>query len=256
MGNTPLQKFAAQLAPTSALRNSTFLKWIPSLIFAVTLAICFMPGKGHANGPSVPIAVTAPASASADSWNNLTPLQRQALAPLVRDWPNFSSEHRQKWLVFAAKFQKMTPDVQKRAQEKMDAWAKLTPEQRLAARENYIRSNKLEPDQRAQKWQEYQQLTPEQRAQLASHPDKKKLITNLPSPAESKEKKLQPLKKPKKPVSATPAPAAKPSTAVPTAAPASVPAVTPAGAVPAAPPVAAPAAATPAAATFPPSIFH
>lgn len=131
-----------------------------------------------------------------NSWSHLTPGQQQALAPLMKDWDAMSAERQQKWLVFAAKFEKMTPVDQQRTLEKMSDWIKLTPQQRLAARENYIRSNKLEPDQRAQKWQEYQQLSDEEKMQLANHPEKKKLITNLPSPAESKEHKLQPLKKP------------------------------------------------------------
>ena len=139
------------------------------------------------------------ASVAVNSWNHLTPGKQQALAPLMKDWDTMSVERQQKWLVFAEKFQKMTPADQQRTLEKMSDWVKLTPQQRLAARENYIRSNKLQPDQRAQKWQEYQQLSEEEKMQLASHPAKKKLITNLPSPAESKEQKLQPLKKPKNP---------------------------------------------------------
>lgn len=195
MGKTSVQKFA----PVSSLRNSLFLKWIPPFIVAVTLAIfLLLPSKGHALDTPA-----APAPTTANSWNHLTPIQKRALAPLEKDWASLSADRKQKWLVFADRFQKMKPEDQKRAQDKMDAWVKLTPEQRLAARENYIRSNMLEPDQRAQKWQEYQQLSDEQKAQLANHPDKKKLITNLPTPAESKEKKLQPLKTPKKPISAS-----------------------------------------------------
>ena len=139
------------------------------------------------------------ATATANSWDSLTLSQKQALGPLAKDWNSMPAERQKKWLVFAVKFQKMTPPDQQRALEKMSDWVKLTPEQRLAARENYIRSNKLQPDQRAQKWQEYQQLSDEEKIQLANHPQKKKLITNLPSPSESKEKKLQPLKTQKSP---------------------------------------------------------
>lgn len=230
MGKTSLQKFA----PISPLRNSLFLKCMPSLIFALVLAVfLFAPSRGHA------VDTTPPAPATTSSaWNNLTPLQKQALAPLSKEWGSFSSDRKQKWLVFATKFQKMSPDDQKRALEKMDAWTKLTPEQRLAARENYIRSNKYQPEQRKQKWDEYNQLPEDEKAQLASHPEKKKLITNLPTPAESKETRLQPLKTPNKPASSTPvksvsaashqatspAPASAPVTTVPTsAAPASAP---------------------------------
>ena len=216
MGKTTLQKSAR----TDSLRDRLFLTWLPTLFCALLLAYgALAPSSGRAAGaPSIP---------STALWSNLTPAQKQALAPLAKDWNGMSPDRQQKWLAFSEKFQKMKPEDQQRAQQKMEVWAKLTPEQRLAARENYIRSNKLQPDQRAQKWQEYQQLSDQQKAQLAKHPDKKKLITNLPTPAESKEQKLQPLKTPKKaptppeaplnppapvPVPATAAPASSPST--------------------------------------------
>ena len=208
MGKTTLPKSAR----TVSLRDRTAFKWLTStvpLLFVLLIALAALtPTRTHAGGPSAPTAAV-----TGSVWNSLNPTQQQALKPLANDWATLTPERQQKWLVFADKFQKMKPEDQQRAQEKMAAWVRLTPEQRLAARENYIRSNKLQPDQRAQKWEEYQQLSDEQKAQLASH-EKKKLITNLPTPAESKEKKLQPLKTPKKPV-----PAAQPGTA-------SLPAVT------------------------------
>ena len=135
----------------------------------------------------------APPSESA-SWLNLTEAQRQALAPLAAEWDKFEVDGKKKWLEIADKFRSMKQVEQARVQQKMQTWAKLTPEQRVIVRENYIRSNKLKPDQRNEKWKEYQQLSPEQKSQLAEHSNKKNLVTNLPSPAESKIKKLQPLK--------------------------------------------------------------
>lgn len=182
MATNLIPKIAGKIA--QALTVLVALLMLPSVLLLSPVSV-------FANGATT----TAPAS----SWNKLTPEQKQALGPLMNDWPAMSAERQQKWLVFSTKFQKMTPVDQKRALEKMSDWVKLTPQQRLAARENYIRSNKLQPDQRAQKWQEYQQLTDEEKMQLASRPEKKKLITNLPSPAESKQQKLQPLKKPANP---------------------------------------------------------
>jgi len=172
------------------------LTWLPAMLTALILgSFLFSPSIGHAINP------TPPVNAAGNSWDSLNAGQKQALGPLQQDWNTLTPDRKKKWLVFADKFQKMKPEDQQRAQQKMETWVKLTPEQRLAARENYIRSNKLEPDQRAQKWEEYQQLSDEQKAKLASH-EKKKLVTNLPTPAESKEKKLQPLKTPIKPQSA------------------------------------------------------
>lgn len=197
MGITTLQKSAR----TGSLRERDLFKWLRhlSLFLVIVVAFALLPStRSHAVGPS-----QSAATAAATSWNNLNPAQKQALGPLSNEWTSMSADRQKKWLLFADKFQKMTPEDQARTQGKMAAWFKLTPEQRLAARENYIRSNKLQGDQRAQKWEEYQQLSDEQKAQLASH-EKKLLITNLPTPAESKEKKLQPLKKPKKPVTSDP----------------------------------------------------
>ncbi len=199
MGKTPKQKYAWPV--TLGARQDLFLTWLSAVLFVVLMACCL--------GSPCHAADTTPAGTT--QWSSLTPTQQQALGPLAGSWNTFGPERQQKWLAFAGKFQKMSPADQQRSLQKMDAWVKLTPEQRLAARENYIRSNKLQPDQRAQKWQEYQQLPAEQKAQLASHA-KKPLITNLPTPAESKQKKLQPLKKPA--IRPNPAPVA-PATAQP-----------------------------------------
>ena len=196
MGITTLQKFAL---PASLRDRGLFksLQHLP-LILLLVLSFVFLPSnRSHAVGPSQ----STSSGASVIPWNSLSTAQKQALGPLSNEWATMSQDRQKKWLLFADKFQKMTPEDQARTQGKMADWFKLTPEQRLAARENYIRSNKLQPDQRTQKWEEYQQLSEEQKARLASH-EKKKLITNLPTPAESKEQKLQPLKTPKKPVTA------------------------------------------------------
>lgn len=175
-------------------RPAGLLSQLAWLVCGALLACC-LAGLPHG----------AHAAPGASQWSSLTPAQQQALGPLAPGWNSMTPERQQKWLAFAGKYQNMSPDEQQRSQQKMDAWVKLTPEQHLAARENYLRSNKLPPEQRKQKWEEYQQLPDEQKAQLASH-TKKPLITNLPTPAESKQKKLQPLKTPRRPVaSASPA---------------------------------------------------
>lgn len=162
--------------------------------FALILWSISFIGYAADTAQTIPSAATQ--LAQNDSWDNLTPAQKQTLAPLASEWNGFLPTRRQKWIVIANKIQKMSPEEQKRVQDKMQAWTTLTPAQRTAARENYLRSNKLHPEQRCQHWQEYQQLTDEQKAQLARHHEKKKLITNLPTPAESKIQPLPPLKKP------------------------------------------------------------
>ena len=91
-------------------------------------------------------------------WNDLTPQQRLALAPLAQEWNQLGPVRRDKWLQIANKFPKMKPDEQSRLQEKMRDWTKLTPEQRKLARENYTNAKKIDPNQKSEKWQQYQQL--------------------------------------------------------------------------------------------------
>ncbi len=241
MGKAPLQQFAS----TYTLRYNLLLKWSLPLILAIALVFFLLsPLATHAvDTTAAPAPVTA-APASSIQWNSLTPAQKQALAPLEKDWVSLGKERQQKWVVFAAKYQQMNPDDQKRTQDKMNAWSRLTPEQRLAARENYIRSNKYQPEQRKQKWDEYSQLPDDQKAQLANHASKKTIITNLPTPAESKVQKLQPLKKSTKPV----APGGTAGVVSPTS-PASAPLATP----PAAPVAVTPTLATPATPVTPPA---
>lgn len=162
------------------------------MVLSTSLSI---PLTGYAADTTVVVPSATIQLAQNDTWDNLTSAQKQTLAPLASEWNGFLPTRRQKWLVIANRIQKMNPEEQKRVQEKMQAWTTLTPAQRTAARENYLRSNKLNPDQRCQQWQKYQQLTQEQKAQLTKHTGKKNLITNLPTPEESKAPSLSPLKK-------------------------------------------------------------
>ncbi|WP_309546576.1 DUF3106 domain-containing protein [Burkholderia humptydooensis] len=134
--------------------------------------------------PAAVAAASAPAIASAAialstdfpplppsgplSWARLTPQQRVALAPFANQWDSFSDERKRKWLKIAARFPKMSPDAQKRLQERMTEWVRMTPEQRRVARENYLVSKDLSAQAREKAWKAYQQLSPEQKEKLAA----------------------------------------------------------------------------------------
>ncbi|AOK30209.1 hypothetical protein WS67_00550 [Burkholderia singularis] len=102
------------------------------------------------------------------SWARLTPQQRVALAPFENQWDSFSDARKRKWLKIAARFSKMTPEAQKRLQERMAEWARMTPEERRVARENYQVSKDLPEQAREKAWKAYQQLSPEQKEKLAA----------------------------------------------------------------------------------------
>jgi hypothetical protein len=121
-------------------------------------------------------------------WSELTPSQQQILAPLSPDWDQLDSLRKKKWLAFAKKYPTMKPEEQQRVQERMREWAKLTPEQRRSARESYVHAKKIDPDKKSEKWQQYQNLSEEEKKKLAAEAESKKRVTNLPKATDSKNK--------------------------------------------------------------------
>jgi hypothetical protein len=124
-------------------------------------AVCTISASGVAG----PLMLRSPA------WSELSPGDKQALAPLAADWDRLDAQGKEKWLGIAKRYPTLGPTEQQRVQQQMHAWAQLTPAQRQAAREQYKTIKQLPPEQREevrQKWQEYQQLPPEKRSELAT----------------------------------------------------------------------------------------
>lgn len=116
---------------------------------------------------------TSAASAAGPSWSQLTPGERQILAPLQPDWETYDAQRKQKWRGIAERYPKMTAIEQQRVQEQMRPWATLSPQERAAAREQYKTLNKLPPEKKQdvrQKWELYQNLPPEERQKLGAKP--------------------------------------------------------------------------------------
>lgn len=125
------------------------------------VAACSVSAPGVAG----PLVLHSPA------WSELSPGDRQILAPLASDWNQWDLQRKQKWLGIAKRYPSLTPTEQQRVQQQMHAWAQLTPAERQAAREQYKSMKQLPPERREevrQKWQEYQQLPPEKRRELAT----------------------------------------------------------------------------------------
>lgn len=100
-------------------------------------------------------------------WSRLTPAQRSVLAPLQDNWSSFGAEQRQRWLGFASRYPKMSPDEQRRVQERMADWSRTTPQERGRARAQFQESRRMDPEDRQARWEAYQALPPEQRQKLA-----------------------------------------------------------------------------------------
>lgn len=93
-------------------------------------------------------------------WSELTPAQKQVLAPLQGEWDSLDTTRRKKWMAIADRYPKMKPAEQQRLQKRMADWAKLTPAERQQAREKYQQMRKLSAARRQQlqeQWEEYQQ---------------------------------------------------------------------------------------------------
>ncbi|MGH6612344.1 MAG: DUF3106 domain-containing protein [Burkholderiaceae bacterium] len=106
-------------------------------------------------------------------WNELTPAQRDALAPLAGMWETLGPERKRKWLEVAAKYPRLTPDAQQRVQQRMGEFARLSPEEKTTARENFRRNYELPADQRQEKLQLYKDLPEDKKRALSEKAAKK-----------------------------------------------------------------------------------
>ena len=161
---------------------------------------------------TAPVTPSAPGlTKSAESkplWTELTPLQQQILEPLAHQWSKWDSNHKSKWITISNKYQSMNPEQQKRLQDNIRDWANMTPEQHRLARESYARAKKLNTEQKTTQWQQYQQLSEEQKQKLAADAATKKRVANVPA-LQTRPKLVEPIKSAKKTSLAHTTPAAK-----------------------------------------------
>jgi hypothetical protein len=108
-------------------------------------------------------------------WKNLNASQRQALAPLSREWDSIDLPRRRKWMEIATRFPTLPADEQSRVQERMTTWANLSTTERSQARIGYQQAKQIDAGSRQAKWEAYQALAPEQRQELAEKAAKKTL---------------------------------------------------------------------------------
>jgi hypothetical protein len=133
-----------------------------------------------------PVASSAQKTGDKPLWRALTPAQQLVLQPLQGEWDQMDGLRKQKWLQLANRFATMKPEEQQRMQERMREWAKLTPQQRELARETYARARRIAPDQKTASWENYQQLTDEQKKKLAASTAGRKATSVVPSQASGK----------------------------------------------------------------------
>jgi len=118
--------------------------------------------------PPPPFAAPATRGEAGVRWQALTPTQRQALAPLEREWPGIDAQRKQKWLQIAERYPALAPEERTRITERMNEWARLTPAERGELRLRYQEAQQVPAPARSAKWEEYQNLPPDAKKELAA----------------------------------------------------------------------------------------
>lgn len=122
--------------------------------------------------PEISMAQTAPTPAVKNQvsarWLLLSAQERQALSPLAEHWGSISETQRSKWLAIARNFDQLSPAEQQVMQTRMREWAALSPTQRNQARLNFNTFQSVPRDERKNRWDEYQNLSEEERRKLSA----------------------------------------------------------------------------------------
>lgn len=177
---------ASSIPPSQQPRFECLIRtggWTQALC-GTTLAIAVMlaPSLGFAQASTpVPAASAAPAGSVAlppikiispgVSWAELTPEQRQALAPLASSWNGINEQQKRKWLEISKNYRTLTSDEQAKLNSRMNEWVALSPQQRAQARLNFGKTKELAreltPEEKKAQWEAYQALSPEEKEKLA-----------------------------------------------------------------------------------------
>lgn len=145
-------------------RGFLYLPWAVALS-ALVLALM---NAASAQAPSTPAAALASVGKpGGPAWGSLSSAQREALAPLQREWANIDVDRRSKWLEIASRFPSMPAAERQRVQERMAQWSRLTPNERGQARMQFQESRQLGAEDRNVRWQAYQALPEQTRRDLA-----------------------------------------------------------------------------------------
>jgi hypothetical protein len=139
----------------------------------------FLTGSAIATAQTVTPAPAAPPARnmvaqafSGPGWNELSPTQREVLAPLASAWPSLSESHKRKWLEMARGYRALPPEEQVKMQGRMKEWVALSPQQRTQARLNFAKtrelSKELTAEEKKAKWEAYQSLSTEEKRKLAN----------------------------------------------------------------------------------------
>ena len=156
--------------------------------------------EASAPAPSSVVASSPPPSASAAvrpaapgvlvanvNWASLSASQKEALAPLSKEWDQLDGARKGKWLEIAARYPTLPAEQQRRLRERMVEWTRMSPAERQRARIGYQHAGELRaPEQESklrEKWDAYQALPAEKRQRLAERAAEKASAAGRDVPA-------------------------------------------------------------------------
>ena len=140
--------------------------WI--LLLPGAVAIAQSPVGGSA-APLHAVRTTAAPAESSPTWKSLTPIQREALAPLAPVWGEISNNRKRKWIALSANFKALSPQDKATLHGRMKEWASLSSAQRNQVRLNFALARDFSHEEKKAQWEAYQALSPEQKKQLAAN---------------------------------------------------------------------------------------
>ncbi len=188
---------------TLGLTLSAGLKTVGGLLLSLTLSAAMAQTASAPATETTPAAaplamIAAPSSTAhnstlpaqpepqSQSWQQLTALQKQALAPLGAQWSALSGQQQKKWLALSQNFTQLSVSEQITLHARMSDWVSLSPRQRNLARLNFNKLQSLPKEDKKAKWEAYQALSAEEKRLLSAaaiSPTKSAAPTAKPLPA-------------------------------------------------------------------------
>jgi len=144
---------------------------------ALTMNVAAQTALANPTGVSLPTAppgnppesvTKVPTLSTSSSWGQLTPTQRQALAPLGAQWSALTTQQQAKWINLSKNFNKLTVEAQITMHSRMADWVDLSPQQRNLARLNFNQFQNLPSEDKKAKWEAYQALPKEEKRLLSA----------------------------------------------------------------------------------------
>ena len=137
--------------------------WMLCLVMAGAVASEAWAIKPEA--PAAPLPLEMPRVDN--EWGSLSPAERAILQPLSGQWASLPDDVQDKWIGVARRYPSLSPQAQARVRDRMTDWSQASPKQRSEARLRFQNARELPADERQQKWQAYQALPAEKKAELA-----------------------------------------------------------------------------------------